>query len=263
MAVCFECFTAEITLINPTTYNMKLLLVAMILSFAAYHTVGCVLRLTTPRTDFYEISTNWLLAKIVAPGGMVVERSTMNLGSIPSCTRDMSKHASRRCALGKALYTTLLTPPRCEWVPNFDAASQTMINCYQCEAGVFDTTSSHILSGDNPCLMNPNSTVTCPQSSQCYVSITTNTQSELVGRTYCTCAKPVKRARQLQTLTYAIERGCWDNYDDKGDGDTCDERRMMTNYRRVELAVTRCNGATGIHGFSVLALLPVAIAMFY
>ncbi|KAI8494280.1 Leucine-rich repeat-containing protein 15 [Branchiostoma belcheri] len=42
-------------------------------------------------------------------------------GSNPSRTRDMSGHAPNVVSLGKALYTTFLTPPRCEWVPNFGA----------------------------------------------------------------------------------------------------------------------------------------------
>ncbi|KAI8513838.1 hypothetical protein Bbelb_081620 [Branchiostoma belcheri] len=42
-----------------------------------------------------------------------------DLSSIPSRTRDMSGHAPGVVSLGKALYTTFLTPPRCEWVPNF------------------------------------------------------------------------------------------------------------------------------------------------
>ncbi|KAI8503825.1 hypothetical protein Bbelb_187960 [Branchiostoma belcheri] len=55
------------------------------------------------------------LAIRVASDVVVVERSAMTRGdpgSIPSCTRDMSGQ-------GKALYTTFLTPPRCEWVANF------------------------------------------------------------------------------------------------------------------------------------------------
>ncbi|KAI8503425.1 hypothetical protein Bbelb_183960 [Branchiostoma belcheri] len=40
-------------------------------------------------------------------------------GSIPGRTRDMSGHAPDVVLLGKALYTNFLTPPRCEWVPNF------------------------------------------------------------------------------------------------------------------------------------------------
>ncbi|KAI8514234.1 hypothetical protein Bbelb_085580 [Branchiostoma belcheri] len=36
-------------------------------------------------------------------------------GSISSRTRDMSGHAPDVVSLGKALDTTFLTPPRCEW----------------------------------------------------------------------------------------------------------------------------------------------------
>ncbi|KAI8514093.1 hypothetical protein Bbelb_084170 [Branchiostoma belcheri] len=36
-----------------------------------------------------------------------------------TCTRDMSGHAPDVVSSGKALNTTFLTPPRCEWVPNF------------------------------------------------------------------------------------------------------------------------------------------------
>ncbi|KAI8511906.1 hypothetical protein Bbelb_110060 [Branchiostoma belcheri] len=39
---------------------------------------------------------------------------------IPSYTRDMCGHAPDVVHLGKALYMTFLTPPRCEWVLNFD-----------------------------------------------------------------------------------------------------------------------------------------------
>ncbi|KAI8480240.1 hypothetical protein Bbelb_420390 [Branchiostoma belcheri] len=55
---------------------------------------------------------------VVSGGVVVIERLTMKRGdpgSIPSCTRDMSGHAPDVVSLGKALYTTFLTPPRCEW----------------------------------------------------------------------------------------------------------------------------------------------------
>ncbi|KAI8500842.1 hypothetical protein Bbelb_216600 [Branchiostoma belcheri] len=45
-------------------------------------------------------------------------------GSNPSRTRYMSEHAPDVVPLGKALYTTFLTPPRCEWVPNFVVSQQ-------------------------------------------------------------------------------------------------------------------------------------------
>ncbi|KAI8519747.1 hypothetical protein Bbelb_030040 [Branchiostoma belcheri] len=46
-------------------------------------------------------------------------RSALHLSRLDSRTRDMSEHAPDVVSLGKALYTTFLTPPRCEWVPNF------------------------------------------------------------------------------------------------------------------------------------------------
>ncbi|KAI8490321.1 hypothetical protein Bbelb_320590 [Branchiostoma belcheri] len=49
-------------------------------------------------------------------------------GSIPGRTRDMSGHAPDVVSLGKALYTTFLTPPRCEWVPNFDLSHGAGVN---------------------------------------------------------------------------------------------------------------------------------------
>ncbi|KAI8514126.1 Smg-6, nonsense mediated mRNA decay factor [Branchiostoma belcheri] len=55
----------------------------------------------------------------VVSGGVVGDP-----GSIPGRTRDMSGHAPDVVSLGKTLYTTFLTPPRCEWVPNFGATSE-------------------------------------------------------------------------------------------------------------------------------------------
>ncbi|XP_078657066.1 uncharacterized protein LOC144903114 [Branchiostoma floridae x Branchiostoma belcheri] len=139
------------------------------------------------------------------------------------------------------------------------AASQTTITCFQCSAGLFDSITSTI-SGSNACLEkanDPNTTVPtvtgCPVTSKCFTKLKT-----ILG------------------YAHGVERDCWDD-----DDDTCDSEVSSACANAVGTGTCikccntdRCNsgfaqrtgvlnGATGVHGFSVLALLPVAVAMFY
>ncbi|XP_035698357.1 uncharacterized protein LOC118431345 [Branchiostoma floridae] len=142
------------------------------------------------------------------------------------------------------------------------AASQT-INCFQCEADVSDSVTGGI-TGNNKCLKNANNpdstvqTVTCPASSQCYTKIKT-----------------------VARYAFSIERGCWDNYDDKGDADNCAnaEDNDCNGVLKTGTCFKCCNSnkcnanfaqltgvknaAAGLHVLSVMALLPVAVAMFF
>ncbi|XP_078657388.1 uncharacterized protein LOC144903280 [Branchiostoma floridae x Branchiostoma belcheri] len=139
------------------------------------------------------------------------------------------------------------------------AASQT-INCFQCKTNVVDSVIGGI-TGDNPCLKmanNQNSTIqtaTCPAATKCYTKI-----------------------RTVAQYAFSIERGCYANYDDKGE-DTCTEKEEdgcngllktgtcfkccntnRCNQNFAQLAGVK-NGVSGSHVMSVLALLPVAMAM--
>ncbi|XP_078574033.1 uncharacterized protein LOC144860589 [Branchiostoma floridae x Branchiostoma japonicum] len=142
------------------------------------------------------------------------------------------------------------------------AAGQT-INCFQCEADVSDSVTGGI-TGNNPCLRNANDrnstvqTVTCQATARCYTRIKT-----LLG------------------YAFTIERGCWTNYDDKGDADNCankedDDCNGITGSGTCFKCcnTNRCNsgfaqrtgvknGVSGLHVMSVMALLPVAVAMFF
>ncbi|XP_078574032.1 uncharacterized protein LOC144860588 isoform X2 [Branchiostoma floridae x Branchiostoma japonicum] len=138
-----------------------------------------------------------------------------------------------------------------------------MINCFQCEQGAFDSVISSI-SGNNDCLTKANDantsvqTVTCPTTAKCYTKL-----------------------RTAGKYAYAVERGCWNNYDDKDDDDNCDAaqengcttglntgmcfkccntNRCNANFAQLDGVL---NGVTGLHHFSVLVLLPVAVAMFF
>ncbi|CAH1243990.1 FRRS1 [Branchiostoma lanceolatum] len=143
------------------------------------------------------------------------------------------------------------------------AAGQTMINCFQCKAGTFDSGIS-LLTGTNKCLRdanNPNSTVqtvTCPVTSKCFTKINT-----------------------IAKYAHAVERGCWsdDDCDEEMDDDcngltktgTClkccsTDRHVITCYMcNKDFAQLDgvLNGVTGLHQLSVLALLPVAVAMLF
>ncbi|XP_035698355.1 uncharacterized protein LOC118431342 [Branchiostoma floridae] len=142
------------------------------------------------------------------------------------------------------------------------AASQATVNCFQCKTNVVDSVIGGITS-DNPCLTtanNPNTTVqtaTCPTTSKCYTKI-----------------------RTVAQFAFSIERGCWDNYDDKDGAANCDAKvddgcngvlktgtcfkccnTDKCNKNFAQLAGVK-NGVSGSHVVSVLALLPVAMAMF-
>ncbi|XP_066298075.1 uncharacterized protein [Branchiostoma lanceolatum] len=136
------------------------------------------------------------------------------------------------------------------------AASQA-INCFQCEQGAFDSAVGTI-SGNNDCLTKAKDantsvqTVTCTAAAQCYTKI-----------------------RTIASYAYAIERGCW------SDDDTCAEEMeddcdgtLKTGTCLKCCNTDRCNkgfaqltgvlnGVTGLHQLSVLALLPVAVAMLF
>ncbi|XP_035698697.1 uncharacterized protein LOC118431562 [Branchiostoma floridae] len=138
------------------------------------------------------------------------------------------------------------------------AASQNMINCFDCKTGTFDGAIGAI-TGNNPCLTdanNPNSTVqqiTCPVTSQCFTKLET-----FLG------------------FAHAIERGCWSDDDDtcaeevdadcagtSGTGtclQCCNTDRCNANFAQRTGVL---NGVTGVHQFSLLALVPVALAMFF
>ncbi|XP_078657064.1 uncharacterized protein LOC144903113 [Branchiostoma floridae x Branchiostoma belcheri] len=142
------------------------------------------------------------------------------------------------------------------------AASQETVNCFTCKADVGDSILGGI-TGNNPCLKGANDanstvqTISCEKTAKCYTKI-----------------------RTIAKYAYSIERGCWTNYDDKGDDNNCDEAQKSscnsfpyTNTCFKCCNTNKCNanfaqldgvknGVTGTHIFSVLALLPVAVAMF-
>ncbi|KAI8513338.1 hypothetical protein Bbelb_099770 [Branchiostoma belcheri] len=76
-------------------------------------------RLRTESYGFGSTQTRPTLRHVGWRSGTSFDCEPGDPGSIPSRTQYMSGHAPDVVSLGKALYTTFLTPPRCEWVPNF------------------------------------------------------------------------------------------------------------------------------------------------
>ncbi|CAH1243989.1 Hypp7188 [Branchiostoma lanceolatum] len=135
------------------------------------------------------------------------------------------------------------------------------INCFQCKTNVVDSVVGGITMS-NPCLAMANDanttvqTATCPDTSKCYTKI-----------------------RTVAQYAFSVERGCWDNYDDKDGAANCDAKEdsgcngiLKTGTCFKCCNTNRCNknfaqlsgvknGVSGSHVMSVLALLPVALAM--
>ncbi|XP_066270897.1 uncharacterized protein [Branchiostoma lanceolatum] len=134
--------------------------------------------------------------------------------------------------------------------------------CFKCKSEAENSVLGG-LPGDDTCLQdvrkeNPTvQTVYCPPAAQCYTKITT-------GFGYAS----------------AIERGCWDDYDDKGDAVSCEAGEDSTCDGNTKTGTcfkccntTKCNknfaqldgvlnGVAGLYQMCVLTLLPVAVAMF-